>query len=147
MFNQPLQPPTPSTASLLPQYPEETANKNTPEVSIGCVANIFIRQMHFKEAGNIEQGHMHNFDHLTLLSTGRLLVEIPQGATIYNAPAMIFIHRNLTHKLTALEPNTLAYCIHGLRDLDVSEDILSPEMVPNGAPLPEKLLKFLAWTR
>jgi quercetin dioxygenase-like cupin family protein len=132
LFNQSIQPPTLSTSSLLPQYPEHTATNNSPEVAIGCVSNMFVRQMSFKQAGDTEQGHIHSFDHLTLLSTGRLLVEVPQGTTIYNAPAMIFIHKDVTHKLTALEPNTLAYCIHGLRDLDVSEDIVSPDMVPNG---------------
>ena len=131
MFNQNIRPPTLSTSSLLPQYPEHTTN-NSPEVAIGCVANMFVRQMSFKQAGDTEQGHTHSFDHLTLLSSGRLLVEVPQGTTIYNAPAMIFIHKDIMHKLTALEPNTLAYCIHGLRDLDVSEDIISTDMVPNG---------------
>jgi quercetin dioxygenase-like cupin family protein len=132
LFNQSIQSPTLSTSSLLPQYPEHSATKNSPEVAIGCVKNMFVRQMCFKQAGHTEQGHTHSFDHLTLLATGRLLVEVPQGTTIYSAPAMIFIHKDVAHKLTALEPNTLAYCIHGLRDLDVSEDIISPGMVPNG---------------
>jgi quercetin dioxygenase-like cupin family protein len=132
LFNQTIPPPTLSTTSLLPQYPENVVSNSSPEVAIGCVANMFVRQMCFKQAGHTEQGHTHSFDHLTLLATGRLLVEVPQGTTIYSAPAMIFIHKDVAHKLTALEPNTLAYCIHGLRDLDVSEDIISTDMVPNG---------------
>jgi len=114
-----------------------------PEVYIGCVANMFVRQMHFKSKGDIEQGHKHNFDHLTLLASGKLLVEVNDDITEYTAPTMIYINKDVMHKLTALEDNTVAYCIHGLRDLEKSEDIIDPTMVPNGI----KLKKMLHDTR
>lgn len=126
-----LDPPTPRSGDL-PTYTPGNKRTDSPEVAIGCVANMFVRQMCFKEAGHTEQGHKHNFDHLTLLATGKLLVEVGLETTIFTAPAMIYINKDTTHKLTALEANTIAYCIHGLRDLDVSEDILSPDMIPKG---------------
>jgi quercetin dioxygenase-like cupin family protein len=119
-------------------------NKNTlpPEVNIGCVANMFVRQMCFKQPGDAEQGHKHNFDHLTLLATGKLLVEVGTESTIFVAPAMIYINKDIAHKLIALEPNTVAYCIHGLRDMDISDDILSPEMIPNGVNMHKILMEL-----
>ena len=106
-----------------------------PEVYLGCVANMFVRQMHFKSNGDIEQGHKHSFDHLTLLASGKLLVEVDGEITEFVAPTMIYINKDTMHKLTASEDNTVAYCIHGLRDLEKSEDIIDPSMIPNGVDL------------
>jgi quercetin dioxygenase-like cupin family protein len=117
---------------------------STPVINIGVVANMFVRQMHFKEAGSFEQGHEHTFDHLTLLASGRLLVEANGETTEYVAPTMIYINSEVEHKLTALEPDTVAYCIHGLRDSEKSDDIISPDMIPNGInykKLTDQLLK------
>lgn len=111
----------------------------TPIINLGLVANMFVRQMHFKEAGACEQGHAHTFDHLTLLASGRLQVEANGEITEYTAPTMIYIDSDVEHKLTALEPETVAYCIHGLRDTEKSDDIISPEMIPNGIRYKQKL--------
>jgi hypothetical protein len=104
---------------------------NTPEIAIGCVANLWSRQMHFKKAGDIEHGHTHQFDHLTLLAKGRLTVKVNGKISHFSAPHMIYIHKNYEHELTALEDDTLAYCIHALRTADQTE-ILDPLMVPAG---------------
>jgi hypothetical protein len=44
---------------------------------------------------------------------------------------MIYIRAGKEHRLEALEDNTVAYCIHPLRDPDGSGDILDPSMIPN----------------
>ena len=53
---------------------------------------------------------------------------------------MIYINKDIIHKLTASEDNTVAYCIHGLRDLEKSEDIIDPKMVPKGVDY-ERIVK------
>ena len=123
--------PTPHSGQIPGVFPEDHSSTR-PQVMIGCVSNVFVRQMHFEQAGDREQGHLHEFDHLTLLAHGSLLVEVADNATVYRAPAMIYIRADLMHRLTALEPDTVAYCVHGLRDLTVSEDILDPAMIPKG---------------
>lgn len=105
---------------------------NPPVVSIGCVANLFSRMMHFKQAGDTEFGHCHQFDHLTLLASGALRVTVEGKTTDFKAPHMIYIHKDKMHELVALEDNTVAYCIHALRDGDGVGDILDPSMVPAG---------------
>ena len=104
-----------------------------PVINIGCVGNIFSRQMHFVNAGDIEYGHTHNFDHMTLLAKGSLEVTVEGEKSVFKAPQMIWIKSDKKHELVALEDDTVAYCIHGLRDLDVSSDIVSPDMVPKGS--------------
>ena len=104
---------------------------NMPEIAIGCVANLWSRQMHFKNAGDIEHGHTHQFDHLTLLAKGKLSVTVNGKTSHFAAPHMIYIHKDQQHELVALEDDTVAYCIHALRTPDQSE-ILDPAMIPAG---------------
>jgi len=44
---------------------------------------------------------------------------------------MIYIHKDKRHELQALTDDTVAYCIHALRDKDTG-DILDPSMIPAG---------------
>jgi quercetin dioxygenase-like cupin family protein len=103
-----------------------------PKVKIGCVANLFSRQMHFAKAGDTEQGHKHVFDHLTLLAKGSLRVTVNGKVTEFTAPHMIYIRAEFNHELVALEDETVAYCIHALRNGDDVSDIIAPEMIPEG---------------
>ena len=103
-----------------------------PEISIGCVANLFSRQMTFKDAGDTEMGHTHEFDHLTLLASGSLQVTVDGNVTMFKAQHMIYIHKDKNHQLVALEPNTVVYCIHALRNGNGVDDILDPSMIPAG---------------
>lgn len=103
-----------------------------PKIGISCVANIFSRMMLFEKAGDIEQGHAHRFGHLTLLSKGSLSVKVNDKETIFDAPYMIYIEKDVEHELTALEDGTLAFCIHALRDGNGVDDIIDPESIPNG---------------
>lgn len=102
-----------------------------PEVKLGCVANLFSRMMRFEKAGDVEYGHTHAFDHLTLLASGSLKVTVEGQETVFNAPYMIYIKADKRHELMALTDETVAYCIHALRDKDTG-DILDPSMIPAG---------------
>ena len=105
---------------------------DTPYVQIGCVANLFSRQMHFKKAGDLEHGHAHLFDHLTLLASGSLRVTVNGKTTDFKSPHMIYIKAEHEHELVALEDNTVAFCIHALRKGNGVDDIIDPASVPNG---------------
>lgn len=103
-----------------------------PKIKIGCVANLWSRMMHFESAGDVEQCHTHVFDHLTLLASGSLKVVVDGVESVFKAPHMIYIHKDKEHELTALENNTVAYCIHALRGDNTTGDILDPSMIPDG---------------
>lgn len=110
-----------------------------PDAAIGMVANLWSKQMHFKNAGDREDGHAHTFDHLTLLAAGSLQVTVNGIASEFKAPQMIYIKAGKEHELVALEDNTIAYCIHALRDHE--GELLDPSMIPDGVqdPLAEGL--------
>lgn len=103
-----------------------------PKISIGSVANLFTRMMWFEKAGDTEEGHAHRFAHLTLLTKGALKVIVNGQETEFDAPYQIYIEKDLQHTLIALEDDTLAFCIHALRDGDAVGDIIDPESVPKG---------------
>ncbi len=105
---------------------------DAPHVKLGCVANLFSRMMHFKSAGDVEHGHTHPFDHLTLLAAGSLRMTVEGKTTDFKAPHMIYIKAEHEHELVALEDNTVAYCIHALRNGNGVDDILDPSMIPEG---------------
>lgn len=115
---------------------------SAPEIKLGLVANIFTRMMHFANVGDIEQGHTHDHDHVTLLSSGSLEVTVDNIATEFNAPQLIFISQGKKHQLKALSANTVAVCVHALRDDDGM--VLSPDMVPQQG---EELSRVLKATR
>lgn len=98
-----------------------------PKISLIMSGNLYMRQMRFESKGDIEQGHCHVFDHITLLATGSLKVRAQGKETIFQAPTAIKILANEMHELEALEDNTLAYCVHALRDA-VTEDVLPDTM-------------------
>jgi hypothetical protein len=106
---------------------------NKPDIKIMAVSNVFSRVMHFKKAGDIEQGHLHTYDHATLISSGSVRVDILSDALAnensreFVAPAMVFIRKDKIHRLTALEDNTVCVCIHALRTVD--EEIVDAEFL------------------
>lgn len=92
--------------------------------------------MHFLKTGDRNEGHVHNYDHITLLSKGSVEVDVEGNKTTFVAPHMIYVTKGKRHFLTALEDNTVACCVHALRTGEREEDILDPSMIPAGVQNP-----------
>lgn len=99
-----------------------------PSIKLAIVHNVFVRMMKFEKTGDVEQGHVHQFDHITLLAKGKLRVTIEGASTDFYAPHMIFIRKDKMHELTALEDGTVACCIHSLAE--TNQDLIDPSMKP-----------------
>ena len=104
------------------------------KTSFNIVDGVFVKQMVFDHAGDLMPGHKHTHDHLTLLARGRLKVTVNNTVTEFKAPHMIFIHKDHVHELQALEPQTVAYCIHAVRDRDTG-NIIDHLIIPKGLDL------------
>lgn len=107
-----------------------------PETRFTSIKNLWVRQMHFVNKGDENEGHVHKFDHLTLLAKGSVEVNVDGKLTTFVAPNVIYIQKGKKHFLKSLEDDCLAYCIHALRNAD-SEDfeILDPDQIPLGVDL------------
>ena len=115
---------------------------STPKTQLSLISNLWIKLMTFEQAGDVNEGHKHVFDHPTLLVKGSLEVDIEGVKTRFEAPHIVFIARETVHTLTALEPGTVAACIHAIRDGDRHEDIVDPSMIPAGVN-PNHLPEFV----
>ena len=102
-----------------------------PDTKMTCVSNLWLRQMHFIKTGDKNEGHVHNFDHVTLLARGSVEVDVEGQKTTFKAPHMIYIQKGKRHFIEAMEDGTVAYCVHALRDKD-TEEILDPDQIPLG---------------
>jgi len=105
---------------------------NPPDVAVVAVSNVYSRMMHFKNAGDVEVGHSHTYDHGTLVSSGSVQYEVldgsdgnPVAVKTFKAPSFIFVEKNKYHRITALEGETVCACIHALRTID--SDLVPPD--------------------
>jgi hypothetical protein len=103
-----------------------------PQSKISLVANVWVKQMLFEQAGDMNEGHDHLFDHQTLLAYGSVEVTVNSKSSCFNAPTIIYIRANQTHQIKALEAGTVCYCIHPIRDGERIEDIIDPSDIPDG---------------
>lgn len=83
--------------------------------------NIYIRHMVFDKAGDIVEGHKHNFDHHTLCVRGAVKVKRthPDGRTDEAEQVAgdlgLLIKAECTHELIATKDDTLCFCIYAHR--------------------------------
>lgn len=102
---------------------------SAPEVMMSLVEQVWVKQMHFLNAGDANEGHSHIHDHITLLAKGSVEVEVEGVTTVFTAPHIIVTRKDKKHSIKALEPGTIAYCIHASREFDTGE-IVDPSMLP-----------------
>lgn len=105
---------------------------NPPDTAVVAVSNVYSRLMYFKNAGDVEVGHSHTYDHGTLVSSGSVKYEVLDGSNgnavavkTFVAPSFIFVEKNKYHRITALEDGTVCACIHALRTID--SDLVPPD--------------------
>lgn len=118
----------------------------SPDSKMILISNVFSRFMFFKQAGDVEVGHKHHYDHATLVSSGSVRYEVldPQNPETviasrdFTAPAFVFVHKDEVHRITALQDNTVCACIHALRDENgqlLDPDYLIDEFNADGVPI------------
>ena len=105
---------------------------SNPVNKIIAVSNVYIRFMTFENAGDDMPGHYHTYDHVTLITSGRVRYELldgPDGVVVsskeFTAPDAVFVDKNHCHRIVALEPGTTSACIHAMRSID--EEIIPPD--------------------
>lgn len=105
---------------------------SSPDEKVSLVANTWIKQMHFRKAGDRNCGHKHAFDHQTLLAKGRFRVRVEDRVAEFVAPTIVFVAAGKEHLIEALEDDSVAYCIHAVRNGTKVEDIMNPDDIPEG---------------
>jgi len=90
------------------------------------LGNIYVRKMYFAEAGDVMNGHTHNFDHTTIVFKGSVRVRYTKDGElkerIVSAPksgkgkptergeGYFVVPKYIEHEIIALEDDTEAWC-------------------------------------
>lgn len=87
---------------------------------IGVVGNVWVRVQHYARAGDVNHGHLHHHDHVSLLAKGKISVTIDDTneATIFEAPTFFIVKADKKHTITPLEDDTSVFCVFALRGVD-----------------------------
>lgn len=96
------------------------------------ISNLYIRQSIFQNVGDENAGWVSSFDRMMLLTSGSVKI-LSNNETIdrdFEAPMLINLAKNMTHRIIAKEANTVAYHIHAIRNGQTLEDIVDPDL-PN----------------
>jgi len=64
--------------------------------------------------------HKHNYSHLSILASGKVIVRTDESENIYSAPACIEIKSDVNHSIEALE-DSVWFCIHATDEKDASK--------------------------
>jgi len=101
---------------------------------LGYFGNIWVRQNYLEKAGEAHPGHKHNFDHVSLLASGKVRVTVDgYPPKEFSAPTFIVIKKEHNHHFEALEDGTLWYCVFALRDVEGNTtDFYSGDNSPYG---------------
>ena len=100
-------------------------NHNVSHELFGCYGNVWIRQKKFLKVGEKIRGHKHNYDHVSLLASGKVRVEVDDNVREFEGPTFLVISKDKMHTVTALTDDVLWYCIFANRD--VNGEVFDPE--------------------
>ena len=79
---------------------------------------LYAKEMHLP-AQHFATSHKHEYDHISHLAAGRVVVRANGVEQEYTAPAFIMIRAHVEHEITAIEDATW-FCIHETDETDLS---------------------------
>lgn len=79
-------------------------------------SGVYAKQMRLPK-GATALTHKHEYDHLSILAQGVVLLDTPEGRRLYAAPTAVTIRAGIPHGITALE-DTVWFCIHATDETD-----------------------------
>jgi quercetin dioxygenase-like cupin family protein len=77
---------------------------------------VYAKQMNIP-SGYVVGSHSHEFDHLSLLASGEVIVKTDDGEAHYVAPAVVTIDKHKHHEIYALK-DAVWFCIHATKETD-----------------------------
>ncbi len=100
---------------------------------IRFVDNVFVKMIPLNGIGDKVAGHAHVFDHITLLSVGKVRMKHDNGEQVHTAPCLIVTPKGITHEFTNLVDQSILCCIHAIRNGDSLDDIAPQDITETEA--------------
>lgn len=89
------------------------------QISHHFSSGVYAKEMRFA-AGTTAVSHRHQFDHMSILASGRVVVTTPQGVTALVGPAVITMRAGVEHQVEAIT-DAVWFCIHATEETDVAK--------------------------
>ena len=93
-------------------------------MTVEAIAHFFSDGIYAKQILLLEndtaQTHVHQYDHLSILAYGKVVIAVDGKQLIYIAPACIEIKAGQAHSILAVE-NSVFYCIHASNEKDINK--------------------------
>jgi hypothetical protein len=97
--------------------PFRRAEHQPISVEIKIVRGLFVKSMLCPDAGTVVPQHSHEYDHMSMVAVGRVLVWRDEECLgPFEAPCGILIRAHAMHTFRTLTPGVLIYCIHRVDD-------------------------------
>lgn len=80
-------------------------------------AGVYAREMSLAK-DHYAVSHAHKYDHMSILASGKVIVEVEGIEKFYAAPSCIEIKAGEKHKITALE-DVVWFCIHATEETNI----------------------------
>jgi quercetin dioxygenase-like cupin family protein len=97
------------------------------QIEHNFAGGVYARRM-ILNPGNWVQQHKHNYDHMSILAIGSVIVEADGEQKVYFGPTCIEIKAGTAHKVTAIEYSHW-YCIHATDVAEADDEMLKEELV------------------
>jgi quercetin dioxygenase-like cupin family protein len=94
---------------------------------LAIIGPLGVRRFHLEKVCETNEGHKHNYDHVTLVIRGRIKVQyryekdgqVVEGETKEFGPGEhLVVKAEVFHTIKALEPDTVYNCVFSHRDFD-----------------------------
>ncbi len=89
------------------------------QISHHFSSGVYAKEMRFA-AGTAAISHRHQFDHMSILVSGRVVVTTPQGVTALVGPSVITMRAAMEHQVEAIT-DAVWFCIHATEETDVAK--------------------------
>lgn len=108
-----------------PKHRDDLEIEGVPQSQLAIAGNVFVKYMKFTKKGQEMKGHMHVYDHVTLLAVGAVRATCDGLEVELEAPHLIVTRANKLHSFVSLTDEAMLACVHALRDDD--GEILPPD--------------------
>jgi quercetin dioxygenase-like cupin family protein len=93
-------------------------------MSVEAVAHYFSDGVYAKqmslEKGHVARSHKHNYDHLSVLASGKVEIVCNGVKNASEAPSCIDIKAGIEHEIIAHE-DSVFFCIHATNETDINK--------------------------
>jgi quercetin dioxygenase-like cupin family protein len=82
-------------------------------------SGVYAKEMHVP-AGYVVGSHAHEFDHMSMLAKGEVIVKTDNDEQHYVAPTVVTIKKGIHHEIHAIT-DSIWFCIHATKETDTSK--------------------------